>query len=153
METFKAKCKSLFSSRDCFGCFTKPSLIIAVDEPSKGLKIQGRKVKRPSFSEDFWSSSAFEMEHSSVQSQRSISLISISNQPFDPSEFVNHGLLLWNQTRQQWTGNKRSEKLAQLGKPTISWNEIYDSLRGNNISFPHQIPLPEMMDFLVDVWE
>ncbi|XWS26224.1 hypothetical protein CRYUN_Cryun26dG0013000 [Craigia yunnanensis] len=91
METFKAKCKALFSSIGCFGCFTKPSLIIAVDEPSKDLKIQGRKVKKPSFSEDFWSSSAFEMEHSPVQSQRSISSISISNQPLDPSEIVNHG--------------------------------------------------------------
>ena len=29
------------------------------------------------------------------------------------------GLLLWNQTRQQWLGNKRSEKQAQLREPTI----------------------------------
>ncbi|XP_022754497.1 uncharacterized protein LOC111302880 isoform X2 [Durio zibethinus] len=110
----------------CFGCFTKPSLIIAVDEPSKGLMIQGHKVKRSNFSEDFWSSSACEMEHSAVPSQRSISLISISNQSLDPSgstsnpsEFVNHGLLLWNQTRQQWLGNKGSEKPVQLQEPTI----------------------------------
>lgn len=147
-------------SRGWFGCFTKPSLIIKVDEPSKGLKIQGRKVKRPSLSEDFWSSSAFEMESSSVQSQRSISSISISNQPLvpsgstsHPSEFVNHGLLLWNETRQQWLSNKRSEKRAQPRKPTISWNAIYDSLQGNNTPFPQPVPLPEMVDFLVDVWE
>ncbi|XVF48372.1 hypothetical protein PTKIN_Ptkin03bG0184800 [Pterospermum kingtungense] len=177
MGTFKAKCKALFTVRDqfsftfsvlacfgnrgCFGCFSKPSLIIAVDEPSKGLTIQGRKVKRSSFSEDFWSSSACEMERSAVTSQRSVSSISISNQSLDPSgstshhsEFVNHGLLLWNQTRQQWLGNnKRSEKRAQLREPTISWDSIYESLRGNNMPFPQPTPLPEMVDFLVDVWE
>ncbi|XWS70426.1 hypothetical protein CRYUN_Cryun03dG0047300 [Craigia yunnanensis] len=140
----------------CFGCFTKPPLIIVVDEPSKGLTIQGQKVKRPSFSEDFWSSSACEMEHSAVPSQRSISSISISNQSLDPSihpsEFVNHGLL-WNQTRQQWLGNKGSEKRAQLREPTICWNAIYESLLGNNKPLPQRTPLPEMVDFLVDVWE
>ncbi|XVE71179.1 hypothetical protein DITRI_Ditri10aG0130100 [Diplodiscus trichospermus] len=159
METFKAKCKALFSSRGCFGCFTKPSLTIA-DGPSKVLTIQGRKVKKSSFSEDFWSSSACEMDDTSVPSQRSISSISISNQSVDPSgstsnssEFVNHGLLLWNQTRQQWIGNKRSEKRAKLREPTISWNATYESLLGNNKPFPQPIPLPEMVDFLVDVWE
>ncbi|XVF35593.1 hypothetical protein REPUB_Repub18cG0159500 [Reevesia pubescens] len=144
----------------CFGCLTKSSLIIAVDDPSKGLKIQGRKVKRSSFSEDFWSSSASEMENSGVQSQRSISSIGLSNQSLDPSgstshrsEFVNHGLLLWNQTRQQWLAKKRSEKRAQRQETTISWNAIYECLHGNNKPFPQPIPLPEMVDFLVDVWE
>ncbi|XWS72666.1 hypothetical protein CRYUN_Cryun02cG0060000 [Craigia yunnanensis] len=135
--------------RRFFGCFTKPSLIIAVDEPSKVLAIQGQKVKRSSFSEDFWSSSACEMEHSAVLSQSGISLISISDQFLErsgstshPSEFVNHGLLLWNQTRQHWLGNKRSEKRAQLREPTISWNAIYDCLCTNNKPFPQPIPLP-----------
>ena len=88
----------LEQSRGCFGCLMKPSMIIAVDEPSKGLTIRGRKVKKSSFSEDFWGSSACEMEHSGEQSRRSISSTGISNQPLDPSgstihpsEFVNHG--------------------------------------------------------------
>lgn len=72
-----------------------------MDEPSKGLKIQGRTVKKPNFSEEFWSTSTYEMENSGVQSQKSISSISTlvntldhhggigstSNHP----EFVNHG--------------------------------------------------------------
>ncbi|KAK1576127.1 hypothetical protein Q3G72_004175 [Acer saccharum] len=45
------------------------------------------------------------------------------------------GLLLWNQTRQR------------------CWNATYDSLLGSNKPFPQPIPLPEMVDFLVDVWE
>ncbi|KAG8495331.1 hypothetical protein CXB51_013031 [Gossypium anomalum] len=172
MDTFKAKCKALFSSRGCFGCF------IAVDDPSKRLKIQGWKAKRSSCSEDFWNSSGCEMEHSGVQSQGSISSTNASNPDTSgstshPSEFVNHGkftyvsfyvllnkmkillagLLLWNQTRQQWLGNNKSDKRVQPRQPTISWNTIYESLHGNYKPFPHPIPLPEMVDFLVDVWE
>nr|XP_029117294.1 uncharacterized protein LOC105033975 isoform X4 [Elaeis guineensis] len=112
----------LHGSRGCLGCCSKPTPIIAVDEPSKGLKIQGRTIKKTSVSEDFWSTSTHEMENSGVQSQRSISSISTSMQNLDhhgaastsnPSEFVNHGLLLWNQTRLQWTGNRRPENRSQ----------------------------------------
>ncbi|TXG62163.1 hypothetical protein EZV62_013526 [Acer yangbiense] len=87
----------------CFGCCTKPSLITAVDEPSKGLRIQGRPVRKSSISDDFWSSGTGEIDNSAIQSQRSLSSISMSNQPLDlfssagsgstsnPAEFVNHG--------------------------------------------------------------
>ncbi|KAK9102007.1 hypothetical protein Sjap_019261 [Stephania japonica] len=148
----------------CLGCCTKPAPIIAVDEPSKGLKIQGRTVKKPSLSEDFWSTSTCDMDNSAIQSQRSVSSISISNQAHDPHsgagstssppEFVNHGLLLWNQTRQQWVGNRRAgNRKEQLREPRISWNATYDNLLGTNKPFPQPIPLSEMVDFLVDVWE
>ncbi|XP_058113312.1 uncharacterized protein LOC131256424 isoform X2 [Magnolia sinica] len=148
----------------CLGCCTKPTPIIAVDEPSKGLKIQGRTVKKSSLSEDFWSTSTYEMENSGVQSQRSVSSISTSNQTHDPHsvggstsnppEFVNHGLLLWNQTRQQWIGNRKAEnRMQQVREPRLSWNATYDSLLGTNKPFPQPIPLAEMVDFLVDIWE
>ncbi|XP_038986450.1 uncharacterized protein LOC103718530 isoform X1 [Phoenix dactylifera] len=153
----------LHGSRGCLGCCAKPTPIIAVDEPSKGLKIQGRTIKKPSVSDDFWSTSTYEMENSGVQSQRSISSISISTQNLDhhgagstsnPSEFINHGLLLWNQTRQQWIGNRRPEtQLQQVREPELSWNATYDSLLGTNKPFPQPIPLSEMVDFLVDIWE
>lgn len=90
----------LQQSRGCLGCCTPP-LITAVDEPSKGLRIRGEPVKKPSVSEDFWSTSTCEMDNSAVQSQRSVSSISTSIPPLDPygnigstsnpSEFVNHG--------------------------------------------------------------
>ncbi|XP_010907276.1 uncharacterized protein [Elaeis guineensis] len=147
----------------CLGCCSKPTPIIAVDEPSKGLKIQGRTIKKTSVSEDFWSTSTHEMENSGVQSQRSISSISTSMQNLDhhgaastsnPSEFVNHGLLLWNQTRLQWTGNRRPENRSQqVREPRLSWDATYDNLLGTNKPFPQPIPLSEMVDFLVDVWE
>ncbi|WOK93948.1 protein of unknown function DUF4050 [Canna indica] len=151
-------------SRGCLECCTKPAPTIAVDEPSRGLKIQGRTVKKPTISEEFWSTSTHEMENSGVQSQRSISSISTLAQTFDHHggvgstsnslEFVNHGLDLWNQTRQQWTGNKRPKTLPQqVPEPRLSWNATYDSLLGSNKPFPQPIPLSEMIDFLVDVWE
>jgi len=66
---------------------------VEVDEPSKGLKIQGKIVKKDSASsDDFWSTSTCDMDHNiTIQSQS-------SNPPFDPqcstsnsTEFVNHG--------------------------------------------------------------
>ncbi|XP_020088614.1 uncharacterized protein LOC109710457 isoform X2 [Ananas comosus] len=159
----RARWRSFLSSRGCLGCCSKPTPVIAVDEPSKGLRIQGQTVKKASVSEDFWSTSTYEMENSAVQSQRSISSISISAQIADhhgagsssnPPEYVNHGLILWNQTRQQWLGNKRSDaRLQQVREPKLSWNATYESLLGTNKPFPLSIPLSEMVDFLVDIWE
>ncbi|KAH8506337.1 hypothetical protein H0E87_013240 [Populus deltoides] len=85
----------------CFGCCTQPTPIIAVDEPSKGLRIQGRVVTKPSISDDFWSTSTCDLDNSTVQSQRSISSITLPNQNpasstggmSSNSEFVNHGKL------------------------------------------------------------
>ncbi|KAK8992878.1 hypothetical protein V6N11_048943 [Hibiscus sabdariffa] len=99
-----------------------------------------------------------------VQSQGSISSISTSNQALDPhgsaaaanapAEFVNHGLLLWNQIRQHWVGNRKSEnRKREVRKPKVDWNATYESLLGSNKSFPQPIPLAEMIGFLVDVWE
>jgi len=103
------------------------------------------------------------MDNSGALSRGSISSISTSTQPLDPHssgsgnpppEFVNHGLLLWNQIRQQWVGNKRSENRGQeLREPRLSWNATYDGLLGSNKPFSRPIPLSEMVDFLVDIWE
>ncbi|XP_018851712.1 uncharacterized protein LOC109013904 isoform X3 [Juglans regia] len=110
----------------CLGCYSKPPLTRSVDAPSKGLQIQDQKVKKPIILEDFWTTSTWDMDNSTIQSQGSISSISTTNQVLDlhgvagsantPSEFVNHGLLLWNQTRQRWVGNKRSEIRGQQAR-------------------------------------
>ncbi|KAH1207345.1 hypothetical protein GmHk_15G042479 [Glycine max] len=131
------------------------------DVPPKGLRKQGKAAKKPSTSEDFWITSTHDMDNSAVQSQGSISSASITNQAADPhggscnpTEFVNHGLILWNQTRQGWIGNKRSKnQTEQLREPKLSWNATYESLLGSNKPFPQHIPLAEMVDFLVDIWE
>ncbi|OAY47172.1 uncharacterized protein LOC110618050 [Manihot esculenta] len=146
----------------CFGCCAKPTPIIAVDEPSKGLKIQGRAVKRPSISDDFWSTSTCDLEYSAMQSQRSVSSISISNVNLtggtsgtvSNSDFINHGLILWQQNRNQWIGNNTStNRIQERWERRLSWNATYEGLLGTRNPFPRPIPLPELVDFLVDVWE
>ncbi|KAF9662901.1 hypothetical protein SADUNF_Sadunf18G0102600 [Salix dunnii] len=135
--------------------------LTAVDEPSKGLRIQGRAVNKPSISNDFWSSSTCDLDYSTVQSQRSISSISVSN--FNPGcssggmssnyEFVNHGLLLWQQSRLQWVGSGTSGNQNQRRwESRLSWNAT-EGLLGSTNPFPRPIPLSEMVDFLVDLWE
>ncbi|GFP87814.1 hypothetical protein PHJA_000925100, partial [Phtheirospermum japonicum] len=136
----------------CLGCCSEAPLVISVDEPSKGLKIKGQRVKKKrSVTEDFWSPTSGDMDNSAFPSHRSISSISTSNQTLDtqsnadgtanPSEYVNHGLLLWNQTRQQWVGIKGSQKSEQTREPKLNWNATYESLLGTNKPFPQPIPL------------
>lgn len=91
----------LQQSRSCLGCCATLPLSTAMDEPSKGLGIQGKSVNKPSYSEDFWSTSTCEMDNIAAQSQRSVSSMSTSNPLLDPhnsacstsnrTEFVNHG--------------------------------------------------------------
>lgn len=94
---------ALQQSRGCLGCFSKP-LVISMGEAdaSKGLKTQAQTMNNDNRSDDFfWSSSAIELDHGAIQSQRSMSSISVSNHPSDPQssdgiqtdspEFVNHG--------------------------------------------------------------
>ncbi|GMP94545.1 hypothetical protein CsSME_00043979 [Camellia sinensis var. sinensis] len=86
----------MHGSRGCLGFCTKP-----VDEPSKGMKIQGQIVRKQSVTDDFWSTSTCEMDNSALQSHGSVSTLSTSNPPLDPhnsvgsmsnpTEFVNHG--------------------------------------------------------------
>ncbi|KAK8543508.1 hypothetical protein V6N13_076316 [Hibiscus sabdariffa] len=143
---------SLFISSGCFGCCTKPTPIIAVDQPSKGLRIRGRIVRKPSISDDFWSSSTYELENSALQSQRSLSSISASNQTLsqcssssgmvNSSDFVNQGLVIWNQARLQWVGSGRHRNHTQRSRePRLSSNASYESLLGTRNPFPQPILL------------
>ncbi|KAL3362938.1 hypothetical protein AABB24_012301 [Solanum stoloniferum] len=114
-------------------------------------------------SDDFWSTSTCDLEVSTVQSHRSMSSISISNQSLSQqsgtgnasnnNEFINHGYLLWNQTRLQWLASKNPENRRVVEEPMLNWNVSYDSLFGTNKRFPQPIPLSDMVDFLADIWE
>ncbi|CAH8305942.1 unnamed protein product [Eruca vesicaria subsp. sativa] len=155
MESLKSKCKTLIKTINCFGNRKSGrSLVVEVDEPSKGLKIQGKVVKKGCGSSDgFWSTSTYDMDHNDIISSQS------SNPPFDPhcrtrhsTQFVNHGLAQWNQTRQQWRECRTSQQ-CRVSEPAISWDSTYDSLLSTNKPFPQPVPLKEMVHFLVDVWE
>ncbi|KAE8718437.1 putative small heat-shock protein [Hibiscus syriacus] len=160
-------------SSGCLGCYERPTFNPLVNESSKRLKVQGQTGKKASISENFWTTSTCDMDNSAMQSRGSISSISIRNQTLDPhgsvaaanapAEFVNHGkflvllllsLLMWNQIRQRWVGNRKSEnRKRDVLEPKLNLNATYESLLGSNKPFPQPIPLSEMIDFLVDVWE
>lgn len=127
-----------------------------MDGPSKGLRVKDQEAKKQCLPENCPSSSTCEMDNSTVWSQRSMPPAQSQNSHSNigsSTDFVNSGLLLWNETRKQWVGNKMSESQKQVQEPKISWNATYDSLLTTNKPFPEPIPLAEMIEFLVDVWE
>ncbi|XP_018449212.1 uncharacterized protein LOC108820707 isoform X1 [Raphanus sativus] len=148
----------------CLVCYREPRTTETLKDPP--LNPTAKTFKKPNASEDFWSTSTVDMDNTTFPSQGSISS---SNQTFEsqsgarnsnpppPPEFVNQGLLLWNQTRERWVGKERRNHHnppdhSQGAK--INWNAAsYDSLLGSNKLFPQPIPLNEMVDFLVEVWE
>ncbi|KAK6912564.1 hypothetical protein RJ641_022165, partial [Dillenia turbinata] len=75
-------------SRGCFGCFPKPIVITAIDDPSKGLKFQGHAPNKPSVSDCFWSSSTCDMDHVNT-SNRTMNPPSTNADMTNPHEFVN----------------------------------------------------------------
>lgn len=144
----------------CLGSDGKTKLTSSFHQPLNEKKHLDHLVHKAKLSADFWTTSTRDMEnYGAAQSQGSISSISTSSQTPDAhgaantnshSEFVNHGFICWNQTRQQWVGCKIPEKQPkQLLEPKLSWNATYDSLLGSNKPFPKPIPLAEMVDFLV----
>ncbi|VYS46164.1 unnamed protein product [Arabidopsis thaliana] len=148
-------------SSGCVGCYREHRSTAASlkDPPSNSI---ARPCKKPSVSEDFWSTSTVDMDNITFPSQGSLSS---SNQTFDsqsaarnsnaPPEYVNQGLLLWNQTRERWVGkDKPNNPVDHNQGAKLNWNTAtYDSLLGSNKLFPQPIPLTEMVDFLVDIWE
>ncbi|KAJ0718503.1 hypothetical protein HanLR1_Chr08g0271291 [Helianthus annuus] len=68
--------------------------------------------------------------------------------------FINHGTIAWNESRRKWVGDQsqRSRRGRTPEDPVISWSTTYEDLLSNNDRFPEPIPLPEMVDFLVDIW-
>ncbi|CAM8894524.1 unnamed protein product [Rhodiola kirilowii] len=146
----------------CFGCCSKSTPITAVDEPTNGLKIQGQAVQKPSMYEDYWwSTSTADIDISALQSQRSFSSLSASNLMqgsnglrSEQFEFINHGVRMWNQSRNQWVGSsKDGNQSQQIREPTLSWNATYESLLATSRPFSRPVPLSEMTGFLADVWE
>ncbi|CAN4118083.1 unnamed protein product [Withania somnifera] len=149
MEKLKETWRGLLNSRSCLGCCVKPPHVISVDGPSKRQKVQGQRLKKRGSGDDFWSSSACEMENSVFPSQRNHSSSSTTNN----TEFVNHGLILWRKTRHEWVGSRPPQKHTAAQESKLSFDASYDTLLGTNKPFPQQISLSEMVDFLVDVWE
>ncbi|XP_044461145.1 uncharacterized protein LOC123192600 isoform X2 [Mangifera indica] len=68
------------------------------------------------------------------------------------SVFVNHAEISWHESRRKWVGDQSQQQQKVAKDPIISWSTTYEELLCNNQPFPEPIPLPEMVDFLVDIW-
>ncbi|EPS63356.1 hypothetical protein M569_11431, partial [Genlisea aurea] len=70
-----------------------------------------------------------------------------------PPAFVNHAAITWEEDRKKWTENRHQRPPKMPKDPIISWSATYDDLLSTSDPFPQRIPLPEMVDFLVDIWQ
>ncbi|MED6203712.1 hypothetical protein PIB30_001953 [Stylosanthes scabra] len=68
------------------------------------------------------------------------------------STFINHAAIAWHENRRKWVGDKSQNQPRIDKEPVISWSTSYEELLSTNEPFSEPIPLPEMVDFLVDVW-
>ncbi|XP_021894997.1 uncharacterized protein LOC110812513 isoform X2 [Carica papaya] len=68
------------------------------------------------------------------------------------STFINHAAIAWQESRKKWVGEQpQQHRMAK--DPIISWSTTYEELLSSNEPFSKPIPLPEMVDFLVDIWQ
>lgn len=95
-------CIHLEQSSGCLGCQIYHKLTSSLEKHLKGKNLQASKAGT---SEDFLTTSTFEMEDNKVESRGSISQISKLTQIHDspsagcsnnPSDFINHGKLILN---------------------------------------------------------
>lgn len=138
-------------SGGCFGCCDKT--VKQLGELSRNLITQDQIT----IGEPFWSTTTIEVEPadlSGVTSVNTSNLASGTGSSHNLPGLGNNGLILWEHTRQEWTETRSLRlKVKQVREPVLSWNAAYESLLGSNKPFPQPIPLHEMVDFLVDIWE
>eukprot|EP00250_Pteridium_aquilinum_P004594 c14804_g1_i1 orf=545-1009(+) len=142
----------------CFGSCSKSTDVLSPDHPVKVHTVQRRGESHTE--KDFWTSSSNDMDNVTRSSQRSLSS-SKRNQSADTNETnlspnsvdANYGLTLWTEQRREWTEKPSQARPLRPREPVISWSSTYDDLLTTSRPFEKRIPLPEMVHFLVGVWE
>ncbi|KAK2969073.1 hypothetical protein RJ640_021112 [Escallonia rubra] len=66
--------------------------------------------------------------------------------------YTNHAAIAWHESRRKWIGDQSQRSNRMQKDPIISWSMTYEDLLSTHDPFPERIPLPEMVDFLVDIW-
>jgi hypothetical protein len=106
--------------------------------------------------------------------ERNDAVIQHKNQS-DSKEFVNRGLAKWEMGRKQWLATGISpnndnpnrvtiKRVRQEGAVNLDVDEIIDCIVSNRwrnaqkggkdkAMFPSSVPLPQMVDILIDLWE
>lgn len=154
----------------CAGSCSRSTSDVVLERPSRRhssrRELRGRSISR----RELWAASSDEMDNNPPNSRME------SSQPSTPgfrsysgggppstngtfangsnsNAFVNHALILWQERRREWNGNRQSLRPAGPREPVLSWTTTYDDLLATSRPFARPIPLTEMVDFLVDVWE
>ncbi|KAL9832407.1 hypothetical protein AtNW77_Chr3g0210721 [Arabidopsis thaliana] len=82
---------------------------------------------------------------------------------------VNHGAKMWQENREKWVGDQSRQRkntakdqiiryyvfhqpLSSSDNLFAVWSTTYEDLLSTHEPFSESIPLPEMVDFLVDIW-
>ncbi|KAH8937023.1 hypothetical protein BDL97_16G004500 [Sphagnum fallax] len=159
---------SLQQSSNCLGGFSKSHHL---DDSTVNLPKQNKESGRGSqrnaspFDRSWWTSSSNEMENNGNIPHQQRSTLSLStnhnaqetqattSDNVNNAAFVNHALILWTERRREWVGSQQRSQPEEHREPVIGWSTTYEDLLGTSRPFPQPIPLPEMVDFLVDVWE
>jgi hypothetical protein len=159
--------RCMYGCGNCFGRFTKSQRLDPENLSTKDSRgaAEGETVPLNKPLENSSSSNEMENNGSSSRQQRGSTTSSVNanhhvpeiQAPADNNDanapFVNHALRVWTQRRREWVGNRERTRPAQHREPVISWSTTYEDLLGTSRPFTQPISLPEMVDFLVDVWE
>ncbi|EFJ15005.1 hypothetical protein SELMODRAFT_156204 [Selaginella moellendorffii] len=155
----------------CVGVFKKSPPVRSVEKSRKHKAAKRGSHGHGPPQKDWWSSSSNDMDNNltnSRSSQRSTSSISGVNHSLDSINaannggYINNALTLWTEQRRLWIGDRQRNRSQDPREAAASWRPTYDDLLSNhrpqdllatNRPFPQPIPLPDMIDFLVDVWE
>ncbi|KAL4605548.1 hypothetical protein ACB092_09G037000 [Castanea dentata] len=77
---------------------------------------------------------------------------SSTEKPNEKEIFVNHAEIAWHEKRREWVGDQSQRTRRMPREPIMSWTTTYEDLLLSTEPFQQPIPLAEMVDFLVDIW-
>lgn len=77
---------------------------------------------------------------------------SSTEKPSEKEIFVNHAEIAWHERRREWVGDQSQGSRRAPREPIMSWTTTYEDLLLSTEPFQQPIPLAEMVDFLVDIW-
>ncbi|KAK4566563.1 hypothetical protein RGQ29_002720 [Quercus rubra] len=60
--------------------------------------------------------------------------------------------IAWHEKRREWVGDQSQRSRRTPREPIMSWTTTYEDLLLSTEPFQQPIPLAEMVDFLVDIW-
>ncbi|MCO5565196.1 hypothetical protein L7F22_018869 [Adiantum nelumboides] len=149
----------MYGNSGCIGIRAKASSEIMVERSSTVLSSK-RVLRGHSFQsqKNWWATSSGEMEHqrrpleqTAARSTHDQDVKSSGNEQ-NGTVFVNHALVLWEEQRRQWVGNKLERSREDAREPVLGAETTYEDLLTTSRPFPHPVPLKEMMQFLVKIW-